>query len=191
MLSSIHPFGERARQQRYGTTASAFLLGSAIGGIVLGAVLAAFAAAVGVPGSLPYVAMAVLVVAALWELLRLPVPSIARQVNEDWLTRYRGWVYGIGFGVQLGVGFATYVKSSLIYGVALAAVLYGSPSVALLAGAAFGLVRGLSIFLTRRVETPRRLREMFSRIGQTQRRVQVLGSAGVAAFALIGLGGLL
>lgn len=191
MLSSIHPFGERARQQRYGTTASAFLLGSAIGGIVLGAVLAAFAAAVGVLGSLPYVAMAVLVVAALWELLRLPVPSIARQVNEDWLTRYRGWVYGIGFGVQLGVGFATYVKSSLIYGVALAAVLYGSPSVALLAGAAFGLVRGLSIFLTRRVETPRRLREMFSRIGQTQRRVQVLGSAGVAAFALIGLGGLL
>lgn len=191
MLSSIHPFGERARQQRYGTTASAFLLGSAIGGIVLGAVLAAFAAAVGVLGSLPYVAMAVLVVAALWELLRLPVPSIARQVNEDWLTRYRGWVYGIGFGVQLGVGFATYVKSSLTYGVALAAVLYGSPSVALLAGAVFGLVRGLSIFLTRRVETPGRLREMFSQIGQTQRRMQILGSAGVAAFALIGLGGLL
>lgn len=191
MLSSIHPFGERARQQRYGTTATAFLVGSVIGGLALGALMAVLATGVGAMASFPNAAMTVLILAAIWELLRLPVPSIARQVNEEWLARYRGWVYGVGFGVQLGVGFATYVKTSLTYGVALAAVLYGSPSVALLAGAAFGLVRGLSIFLTRRVETPRRLREMFYRIGQTQRWVQVLGSAGVAAFASIGLGGLL
>lgn len=191
MLSSIHPFGERARHQRYGTTAIAFLIGSLIGGLALGSLLAVPAAVVGELGTLPHVAMTLLVVVAAWELLRLPVPSMARQVNEDWLTQYRGWVYGLGFGIQLGVGFATYVKSSLTYGVALAAVLYGSPSVAFFAGGMFGLVRGLSIFLTRRVETPQRLRALFSRIGQTQRSVQVVGAAGVAAAAVIGLGGLL
>lgn len=191
MLSSIHPFGERARQQRYGTTASAFFVGSVTGGLALGSVLAALAAGVGAVTSLPHAAMSVLVVAAIWELFGFPVPSISRQVNEDWLARYRGWVYGIGFGVQLGIGFATYVKSSLTYGMALAAVLYGSPLVALLAGAAFGLVRGLSIFLTRRVETPQRLRAIFTRFGQVHRKVEVLGAAGVSVIAMVALGGLL
>lgn len=37
--------------------------------------------------------------------LRLPGP--ARQVDEDWLARYRGWVYGAGFGTQLGLGVVT------------------------------------------------------------------------------------
>jgi hypothetical protein len=31
-------------------------------------------------------------------------PSWQRQVDERWLTTYRGWVYGAGFGFQLGAG---------------------------------------------------------------------------------------
>lgn len=191
MLSSIHPFGERARRQRYGSTAVAFVFGASIGGLVLGTGLATIALVVRTFGSLPYLAMATLLTAAVWELIHLPVPSLERQVDENWLTRYRGWVYGLGFGVQLGVGFATYVKSSLTYGFAIAAVSFASPSVAFLAGSLFGLVRGLSVLLTRRVHSPQQLRDMFSRIGRSQNSIRVGGAVGVAAIALVGLEGLL
>ena len=30
------------------------------------------------------------------------LPSHTRQVNEAWLDEYRGWVYGGGFGWQIG-----------------------------------------------------------------------------------------
>ena len=40
------------------------------------------------------------------------VPGPRRQVDENWLATYRGWVYGAGFGAQLGVAFATIVTAS-------------------------------------------------------------------------------
>ena len=45
--------------------------------------------------------------------LRLPGPR--RQVDERWLHRYRGWVYGVGFGFQLGFGLLTVVTTSTVY----------------------------------------------------------------------------
>ena len=41
---------------------------------------------------------------------RLPVHY--RQVNERWLDQFRPWVYGAGFGWQIGAGLATYIKTS-------------------------------------------------------------------------------
>ena len=35
-----------------------------------------------------------------------------RQVNEDWMARYRGWAYGAGFGLQLGLGVVTIVTTA-------------------------------------------------------------------------------
>lgn len=190
MLSSIHPFGERARDQRYGVTSTAFLVGSVVGGAVLGGALGALSLLSQAAGPFPGVAMLILVVSAAWEISDAGVPSLKRQVNEEWLPRYRGWVYGVGFGLQLGVGFATYIKTPLTYGFALAAVAAGSPQAAFLGGLAFGLVRGLSIFLTRSVETPDRLRRLFTRLGERRNAVR-LGSATVvvllAAVGLIGL----
>ena len=55
---------------------------------------------------------------------RLPGPR--RQVDERWLHRYRGWVYGAGFGVQLGLGVATVVTTSAVYVMLAAAVLTGT-----------------------------------------------------------------
>lgn len=189
MLSSIHPFGERARNQRYGTTTVAFIVGSSFGGLVLGAGAALLSTASRAVGVVTYLPMIVLVTAAAWELLGLPVPSLRRQVDENWLARYRGWVYGIGFGFQLGVGFSTYVKSALTYGFVLAAVLFGSAQLALVSGVIFGLVRGMSILLTSRVGSPRDLRALFSRMGKTQSWVRVGGAVGVALLALTGIGG--
>jgi hypothetical protein len=41
-----------------------------------------------------------------------PVPGPRRQVDDRWRDQYRGWVYGLGYGVQLGVGVTTIVSSA-------------------------------------------------------------------------------
>ena len=71
-------------------------------------------------------AAAALGVAADMGVGRLAVPSMQRQVNEDWLTTYRGWVYGLGFGYQLGLGIATIVTTSTVWLVWVVALARGS-----------------------------------------------------------------
>ena len=83
---------------------------------------------------------------------RLPVHF--RQVNERWLDAYRPWVYGAGFGFQIGCGLATYITTAAVYLAVVLAGLTTRPAVALVVGAAFGLVRGLAVTLTRRLHTP-------------------------------------
>src|SRR5690242_21643417 len=103
MLGSINPLGERARGSRWGVTASWFALASIVAGAAFGLVLGALGvAALGsVDSSVRLATFAVLVMAGTVLDLRvggLRLPSIRRQVNEDWLGRYRGWVVGAGFG---------------------------------------------------------------------------------------------
>lgn len=185
MLSSIHPFGERARQQRYGLTVVAYMLGTLAGGLVLGGGLAIVA--IPVPSTIltTTMALAALLVSAVWDLAGRKVPSLERQVDETWLSRYRGWVYGVGYGFQLGVGFATFVKSALTYGFAIAAVFSGSPTAALLVGAVFGLARGVSILSTARISSPTDLRSFFDTLTRSS---QVVARAG--AFSVLALAGL-
>ena len=59
---------------------------------------------------------------------RLRVPGPRRQVNERWLDEYRGWVYGLGFGAQLGLGVTTIVTSAATYVALFAALLSGTPA---------------------------------------------------------------
>ena len=151
MMSSINPMSEQARGQRFGVTVFAYVLGAVVGSAAP-ALLAAGGAVV-VAGLDPSVrvvgvlAAAAALVGALSDsrLVGWHLPVNPRQVNEDWLTRYRGWVYGFGFGAQIGAGFATYVMTAGVYLMVLLAALTGTP---LLAGAlvlVFGIVRGLSI----------------------------------------------
>jgi hypothetical protein len=132
-------------------------------------------------------ALVVLVVSAAWDLTGSRVRSLERQVDENWLSRYRGWVYGVGYGFQLGVGFVTFVKSALIYGFAAAAVTYGSPGLALLAGVTFGLTRGLSILTTVRLNSPSDLRSFFDRLTQSSKFVARLGATGVLVASALSL----
>src|SRR5947209_3082354 len=98
MLSSIHPLGERGRARRWGLTVSAYLVGSLAGGSLLGAALGAIGGPLHAhvrPGGAVWAALVglgalagVLVDAGVGG---LTVPTIRRQVDEDWLHRYRGW----------------------------------------------------------------------------------------------------
>ncbi len=150
MLGSINPLGERGRGSRWGVTASWFAVASVVAGAAFGLVLGAAGSVVlgSVDAAVRLATFAVLVLAGTALDLRvggLHLPSIHRQVNEDWLGRYRGWVVGAGFGAQLGVGVATIVTTSAVYATLATAVLVASPAAGLAIGAAFGATRGASL----------------------------------------------
>ena len=160
MLSTITPFGERAKGHRYGATATWFIAGAAIGGLALGALAAGFAALVSVAGVTSGLVGAVAIVATSTALVSdtglagFRVPAHYRQVNERWLDAYRPWVYGAGFGFQIGCGVATYITTAAVYLVVVLAGLSGRPLAALGVGLVFGLVRGAAVTLTCRTTTP-------------------------------------
>ena len=140
MLTSITPLGERSRGFSWRGTALAFGAGSLLAGLLAGG------AAGGAGSLLPdgtwrlYALLGVLLVAISFDatVLRRQLPSIRRQVNEDWLGRYRGWVYGAAFGAQLGLGVVTIVTNAAIYATAFGALLSGAILTGALAGGAFG-----------------------------------------------------
>ncbi len=110
------------------------------------------------------------------ELAGWRLPTLRRQVSEDWLGRYRGWVYGGGFGVQLGVGVATTVTTAALYaGVALLVMLgaTGDLATAQAAGAAFGVARALPVLAGARVHDPERLRRRVQRVAAAATRSRV------------------
>ncbi len=170
MLASINPLGERARRTRWGRTVVWYMLGSTAGGLVAGAGSGVVGAGLRWLASPSPGAVGLVVVGACATGLLLDlgvggagVPSRRRQVNENWLGRYRGWVYGTGFGFQLGTGVATTVTTSAVYVMLVLAVLSGSIGRALLIGAVFGTVRALPILAVGRADDPERLRAVLSR----------------------------
>ena len=189
MLSSIHPLGERGRGFEFSTTATAFIVGSAVGGLTTGAAFGAIGHgitwALAQPGSSAKLAVLAFsaLTAAMIEWRSIKLPSVERQVNEDWLSEYRGWVYGIGFGFQLGTGLLTYVTSAAVLLWLTSIVLAGSISGSLIIGIAFGLSRGLSILSVSRVQSPQDLvrfhRSLAARAGLVAR---------IGSLCLIGLG---
>lgn len=177
MLATITPLAERGRGHRYRTTATWFVLGSVLGGASLGVVMAFLASGVGALGasgtelaSFAVVAGAITVAAdARIGGFRLPVHH--RQVNERWLDQFRPWVYGAGFGWQIGVGLATYIKTCAVYLMIVLAALTGSPELALLVGIVFGLVRGLAVLLGRRITSTKALADFHRRFMAADRYV--------------------
>jgi hypothetical protein len=117
----------------------------------------------------------------------LDLPSVRRQVNEDWLHRYRGGVYGFGFGFQLGLGVATIVTTAAVYVTFALAFLSASALVGLAIGATFGSVRGLSILLAARVQSPQQLwalHRRFQRWAPASRGVTVLTQLAIVVAVL-------
>jgi hypothetical protein len=89
-------------------------------------------------------------------------------VNELWLMRYRRWLYAAGFGVQIGVGFATYIMTAATYLMVVLAGLTGSPLLALLAGTLFGLIRGSAVLLSARCRTAAALHRLHARLSSLE-----------------------
>lgn len=191
MLSSISPLGERARHSRWWVTTTAYLLGSLAGGLALGGLAGLVGEVVPAavrtsPWSLGALAVLFLV-GLLLDLRDAPsVPSWRRQVDEQWLTAYRGWVYGLGFGVQLGFGLVTIITSTTTYAVVLLAALSGQVGAGLVVGGTFGLVRALPSLLMVRVRDRNQLRAVFGRIERWAGSMRVVArlALGLAAVVL-------
>lgn len=163
MLGSITPLGERGRNRRWGITVTTYLVGSVLGGVTIAGALGALGATIGlgawsVGARLGALAAAVAMgLAADLHLGGLRLPTIHRQVNEDWMVRYRSWVYGLGFGFQLGLGVVTIVTTSAVYAMLVASLLSGSAVAGALIGGVFGLVRGGIVFAVAGVRRPEQL----------------------------------
>jgi hypothetical protein len=190
MLSSISPLGERARASRWWVTTTAYVLGSLVGGLALGGLSGLLGAVVpdtvrSSPWALGLAAALLLLGLALdLRLGGLALPSWQRQVDEQWLTRYRGWVYGVGFGAQLGFGLVTIITSSTTYAVVVLAVLSGSPGAGLLLGGVFGLVRALPSVLMAGVHDRAALHRIFSAVEKWANPAEVIARVALAAGAV-------
>ncbi len=192
MLASITPLGERSRGFSWGLTAAAFAVGAGAAGALGGAAGGALGSLAPGGGWRTAAGLAVLVVAAGFDATPLGrrLPTSRRQVNEDWMARYRGWVYGVAFGAQLGAGLATVVTSAAIYAAAVGAVLCGTVAGGAAVGAAFGLTRAVSLLpagMARDVTGLMRLHAVLGRLELPARRLVVVGE--VVAVALL-IGGL-
>ena len=176
---------------------AAFLLGAASGGAALGTALGLIGAIV--PGLRDAGA------ARLWTLAALValgasldgrpaggrLPTVRRQVNEDWLHRYRGWVYGVGFGFQLGLGVVTVVTVSAVYTSMAAALLTASPVWGAAIGGTFGLLRAGTAFSVAGVHRPEQLARVDARLrawdGPSRRTAVALEVALAGACLLMAL----
>lgn len=192
MLSTITPLGEQGRGNRFRTTAIWFILGASLGGATLGlgaALLAAVIGAVGIASATALMLAGVLAAAAAVAdagLFGIRIPYHRRQVNELWLDDYRPWVYGGGFGFQIGLGFATFIMTSALVLLVAMAALTGNPLTALGLGTLFGFVRGLGVLPGARLTTPAKLADFHTRFdarSSASRRLVIVVQLAVAVVA--------
>lgn len=191
MLGTVTPLGERSRGGTFAGTSAWFLLGSTLGGSLMGLI----AGGVGwlllreIPiHSRATAALVVVFIALLMDSIPRARAAISpkRQVNDRWLLVYRGWVYGLGFGLQLGFGLLTVVSSAAAHATVASALLLASPAGGALIGASFGLVRGLFVYLGAFGTSPGRVLAM----GRWIDRTASTGAFAVRAseVGLLGLG---
>jgi len=195
MLASITPLSQGGRGHGYRATTIWFVVGGVLGGLTLGAVMAALALGVGALSLTPTgvagiaLALTLLSVASDAGVGGFHLPVHHRQVNERWLDQYRPWVYGAGFGFQIGAGLATYIRTAAVYLLIALGALSGDPGLALLAGGLFGLVRGNAVFLGRGIVSSATLSAFHRRFQQWGPvvRLVVIGVQAAVAEVLAGL----
>jgi hypothetical protein len=191
MLASITPLGERGRNATWAITVTAFTVGATVAGAALGAALGAVGALV-LPDGLGFearlgVLAAVIAVAIALDAIPRHVPGPQRQVNERWLDEYRGWVYGLGYGAQLGLGVTTVVSSAGTYVAMAAAFLAERPAAGALIVGCFGAIRGLTLLAGAGVRTPPQLLAMHSAMGKWQWRARWGGVGVLVAMLAVAL----
>jgi hypothetical protein len=191
MLTSITPLGERGRGSRWWLTFAFMLIGSAAGGALLGALLGALGQiSIGPPGDGPgrlYALGALLALGFVSELGvgGLHFPTVRRQVDERWLRAYRGWVYGLGFGFQLGAGVITVVSTTAVYVTFAACLLVGDVWLGLAIGGTFGTVRAATLIAAARVTDTSALLALGARLQRWAPRARRLALAGELGLAIV------
>ena len=159
MLASITPLGQRGRGASWTRTVTSYVVASAVGGAILGTALGGLGSVLpGLGSSLAILITAALAFVAALSDLRGRPPSLRRQVDETWLTRYRDWVCGVGFGFQLGFGAVTIATSASLYLTWLLELLVASPAAGAAIGLVFGVARALPLVGNRGIVDPDALR---------------------------------
>lgn len=106
-------------------------LGYAVGGLILALALTAIGLLVPVEGFTPWT-LAVIAAAALLyglhqlDFIELPYPQLRLQVSHGARMNLPKWATGLLYGSHLGLNFATYVRTPILYVLVLACVLSGS-----------------------------------------------------------------
>ncbi len=188
MLTSITPLGERGRHNRWAVAVVSHAVGGLLGGITTGAALgwigSPLVVRLGDSGVL-WALVVVVVFALSLEQAGVKPPGLRRQVNEDWLDEYRSWVYGFGFGYQLGAGWLTIVTSAITWCVMAGAVLAGSAIGGAVVMGTYGLVRGLSVVAAAGVRDRSALFSLARRLERWSAPVDRLATLVMAAVAAI------
>ena len=168
MLASITPLGERGRHSNWTVTVSAFLIGATAAGAGAGALAGAVGKlaltdAIGWRARLAVLAVA-LAAATVLDFRPGAAPGPRRQVNERWLDEFRGWVYGLGFGAQLGLAVTTVVSSAATYAALLAVFLTGDAGRGAVVLGCLGAVLGVTPLAAARVRRTDQLLAMHARL---------------------------
>jgi sulfite exporter TauE/SafE len=166
MLSSIHPLGERSRHNKWSVTVTAFTIGAVSTAALIGAAfgrIGSFLVDLS-PGATLLSMGAVISVAGLLDITGVPVPGPKRQVNENWIGNFRGWVYGGAFGGQLGAGFATFIVTWGVYATFVLEFLSGSALAGAVIGGMFGAGRSAGLLLAGRIDRASRLSSFHKRM---------------------------
>jgi hypothetical protein len=200
MLGSMNPLVLRARNGRWWPTATAYITSAILGGVLTGWLLGLAGSPLrndANPPSWKTVAVLLGGCGLLGALLdsgafRLRLPSIKRQVDEQWRYRYRNWIYAIGYGFQLGLGFTTIVTTATVYATLAALFLLGSPLVGIAIGAWFGFTRSVSVLTVAGVRNLGQFESIeaaLNRFYEPSRTLTIAGEAlvGVALVALVAL----
>ncbi len=191
MLATITPLAERGRGHRFGPTAAWYMLGGTAGGATLGTVMCGLAGAVRwlAPGPTTVEAVAtaaaVAVTASDIGFGGVRLPYHRRQVNERWLDQYRPWVYGSGFGWQIGSGLSTYIMTASVYLLVVLAALTAQPLVAFGAGTVFGTLRGSMVFMGGSITSPDALSSFHARFVRAGTSVALVTVAVTVAVAIV------
>ncbi len=196
MLSTITPMAEAGRGHSFRSTSAWFVFGSFAGGLTLGGLMGAIALSVAALEATPATTLSIVAAASLiaavsdGRISGFHLPGHDRQVNERWLDQYRSWVYGAGFGWQIGVGLATYIMTAGVYLLILIGGLTASPWIAIALGGLFGVVRGLAVYLAAGLDSGEKLLSFHARfeslrepVRQSMIAVQALVAVVAAAAA--------
>jgi len=134
-----------ARGNRWGSTVTAYTLAAMTAAAVVGGALGGVGRAAGVGGRWPLAALGAAAVIAGAADLRSPGSFLTtgRQVDERWLVRYRGWVYGAWLA---------------------ATALRGSARAGALVGASFGMGRSVPFVAVAGVRAAPELRVRLRRL---------------------------
>ena len=183
MLSSIHPLGERGRNNRWWITVTAFALAATVTAAVMGLTLGYLGSITlgGVDHSiLIFVTAATAVVGGLLDMARVSPPRSERQVNESWIGHYRGWVYGGSFGFELGTGVMTYLVTWGVYVIFVAEFAIADPTLGAVVGAIFGFGRSIALLAAGWIDRPSRLtrfHELMAEMGPGVARLSAVSTA--------------